>query len=58
MGMSGWSIEGVQNTGARCRAALPGMLEREVRFVTDSPLEEAISSEPVSEYQNSLLAGN
>jgi hypothetical protein len=28
-----------------------------VKFVTDSPLEEAVKSEPVSEWANSLLAG-
>ena len=28
-----------------------------VRFAQDSPLEEAVSSEPVSESRNSLLAG-
>jgi hypothetical protein len=27
------------------------------RFVADSPLEGAVTSEPVSEAQNSLLAG-
>jgi hypothetical protein len=43
----------------RCRFALLTLRcpDRGIRFAPDSPLEEAVSSEPVSESQNSLLAG-
>jgi hypothetical protein len=32
--------------------------EEEIRFAPDSPLEEAVTSEPVSVLKNSLLAAN
>ena len=35
-----------------------GALIKRVGFVADSPLEEGVSSEPVSEARNSLLAAN
>jgi len=38
------------------RASTPTMIE-EIRFAADSPLEGAVTSEPVSEARNSLLAG-
>ena len=39
------------------RSAVYGFVERVARFAVDSPLEEAVSSEPVSERRKFPLAG-